>query len=359
FGDLVTKLARHQRRRVAVDQLVDRREDAALDQLANDIRRVDRQQLRQLLDRDRPRQLDRATLARVEHLDLRRNAAAVTARRLARPAPAAGAAPTPCHALLLRSSSRARPERCSQLRRERCLQRPAQGALLHGIHGARALAAEIGSPACEPPALVDHHPSVRCPNDAEQVALRLARAAGDARPRRQASRAGHRRGRPRYDDTSPVVAPALALGARFAFGSAVAGWVAAVFGVVFFALVFADPFLDSAESAAAASTVRFGLAAFPAIPSALASTGASVGSVSTFFVLVARFGFGASSAAPSAARGSSAARAAGACAARASACAAAFASATETSLRMSMRQPVRRAASRAFWPSRPIARDSI
>ena len=51
----------------------------------------------------------------------------------------------------------------------------------------------------------------------------------------------------------------MALGARFAFGSAVAGWVAAVFGVVFFALVFADPFLDSAESAAAAFTVRFGL----------------------------------------------------------------------------------------------------
>ena len=39
--------------------------------------------------------------------------------------------------------------------------------------------------------------------------------------------------------------------------------------------------------------------------------------------------------------------------------AAAFASATETSLRMSIRQPVRRAASRAFWPSRPIASESI
>ena len=39
--------------------------------------------------------------------------------------------------------------------------------------------------------------------------------------------------------------------------------------------------------------------------------------------------------------------------------AAALASATDTSLRMSIRQPVRRAASRAFWPSRPIASDSI
>ena len=37
----------------------------------------------------------------------------------------------------------------------------------------------------------------------------------------------------------------------------------------------------------------------------------------------------------------------------------ALASATETSLRMSIRQPVSRAASRAFWPSRPIASDSI
>ena len=35
------------------------------------------------------------------------------------------------------------------------------------------------------------------------------------------------------------------------------------------------------------------------------------------------------------------------------------ASAAATSLRMSIRQPVRRAASRAFWPSRPIASESI
>ena len=51
-----------------------------------------------------------------------------------------------------------------------------------------------------------------------------------------------------------------------------------------------------------------------------------------------------------------------AAASAASACsvsAAAFASATDTSLRMSMRQPVRRAASRAFWPSRPMASESI
>ena len=43
------------------------------------------------------------------------------------------------------------------------------------------------------------------------------------------------------------------------------------------------------------------------------------------------------------------------------ACAAAAraASATETSLRMSIRQPVSFAARRAFWPSRPIASDSI
>ncbi len=62
LGDLVAELARDERRGVAVDELVDRREDAALDELADDVRRVDRQQLGELLDGDRRGQLDRATL---------------------------------------------------------------------------------------------------------------------------------------------------------------------------------------------------------------------------------------------------------------------------------------------------------
>ena len=55
LGDLVAELAGDERRGVAVDQLVDRREDAALDQLADHVRRVDGQQLGELLDGDRRR----------------------------------------------------------------------------------------------------------------------------------------------------------------------------------------------------------------------------------------------------------------------------------------------------------------
>ena len=49
--------------RVAVDELVDGREDAALDQLADDVPGLTVEQVRELLDGDRARQLDRATLA--------------------------------------------------------------------------------------------------------------------------------------------------------------------------------------------------------------------------------------------------------------------------------------------------------
>ena len=66
LGDLVAELAGDERRGVAVDQLVDGREDAALDQLADDVGRVDGEQLGELLDGDRAGQLDRAALARVE-----------------------------------------------------------------------------------------------------------------------------------------------------------------------------------------------------------------------------------------------------------------------------------------------------
>ena len=52
LGHLVAELAGDQRRGVAVDQLVDGREDAALDELADDVGRVDRQQVGELLDGD-------------------------------------------------------------------------------------------------------------------------------------------------------------------------------------------------------------------------------------------------------------------------------------------------------------------
>ena len=59
---LVAELLGHERRGVTIDQLVDGREDAALDQLADDVRRADDEELGELLDGDRGRQLDRATL---------------------------------------------------------------------------------------------------------------------------------------------------------------------------------------------------------------------------------------------------------------------------------------------------------
>ncbi len=104
LGDLEAELAGDERRGVAVDQLVDRGEDSALDQLADHVRGVDVEELGQLLDRDRRRQLDRATLARLEHLHAALARAGIAARGLARTAATAGPAPTPCHDRLLRPS---------------------------------------------------------------------------------------------------------------------------------------------------------------------------------------------------------------------------------------------------------------
>ena len=106
LGDLVAELLGDERRGVAVDQLVDRREDAALDELADDVRRVDVEQVRELLDGDRRRQLDRAALRRIDDGDAARREAARTTRRLAGSSTAAGAAPTPGHGLLLGASCR-------------------------------------------------------------------------------------------------------------------------------------------------------------------------------------------------------------------------------------------------------------
>ena len=68
FGDLVAELAGHQGRGVAVDELVDGREDAALDELADHVRGVDAEELGELLDRDRRGDFDRATFSRVGDL---------------------------------------------------------------------------------------------------------------------------------------------------------------------------------------------------------------------------------------------------------------------------------------------------
>jgi hypothetical protein len=106
LGDLVAELRRHEGGRIPVDELVDGREDAALDQLPDDVCRVDPEELGKLLDGDGRGQLDGAALARIRRLDARRCERAVAARWLAGAAPAAGAAPTPGHGLLLGLSVR-------------------------------------------------------------------------------------------------------------------------------------------------------------------------------------------------------------------------------------------------------------
>ena len=69
LGHLEAQLLGHERRGVAVDGLVDGGEDAAPDQLADDVRRVDADELRQLLDRDLLGDLDGATSGGVGDLD--------------------------------------------------------------------------------------------------------------------------------------------------------------------------------------------------------------------------------------------------------------------------------------------------
>ena len=104
LGHFVAELARDERGGIAIDQLVDRREDAALDQFADDVRGVDREQVRELLDGDGCGKFDGSAFARIGDLDGPAAERAIAARRLARAASAAGAAPTPGHGLLLRCS---------------------------------------------------------------------------------------------------------------------------------------------------------------------------------------------------------------------------------------------------------------
>ena len=113
LGDLVAQLLGDQRRGVAVDELVDGREDAALDQLADDVGRAGAEEVGELLDGDRARQLDRAALGRVDDLDRAGRERAGATRGLPRAASAAGAAPTSSHWALLRG------DRCSGRRGRR------------------------------------------------------------------------------------------------------------------------------------------------------------------------------------------------------------------------------------------------
>ena len=73
--DREAELLGHEAGRVAVDGLVDRREDAALDELADDVRRVDADELGELLDGDGVGDLDRAARRRIGDLDGRADVA--------------------------------------------------------------------------------------------------------------------------------------------------------------------------------------------------------------------------------------------------------------------------------------------
>ena len=114
----------------------------------------------------------------------------------------------------------------------------------------------------------------------------------------------------------------------------------------------------SATAAAAFFVTRFGLAG-ASVVSASAATGSPASTAAAAF-FVTRFGLaGASTTSAEAVAAAASAAIRASAASDSAAAAAALASATDTSLRMSMRQPLSRAARRAFWPSRPIASESI
>jgi hypothetical protein len=218
LGDLVAELARDERRGVTVDELVDRREDAALDELPDHVRGVDREQIRELLDGDRRGQFDGSALARVGDLDGPAAERAIAARRLARAAPAAGAAPTPGHGLLLWCSvwscwlvglaeclRECRPHVVGQP----CRERPTEGSGRKRPVEAGRVTTDVGAPPGGTPGLVDAHDTIRRANDAQELPLRPARPAGDAGPAWDAPD-GSGSLRPAYDGTSSVTGVAAA-----------------------------------------------------------------------------------------------------------------------------------------------------
>ena len=103
LGHLVAQLLGDERCRVTVDGLVDGGEDAAADELADDVRGVDADELGQLLDGDRVGDLHRPAGRRVGDADGALLAFGPLARLLG-PPPTAGAAATTCHRYLPASS---------------------------------------------------------------------------------------------------------------------------------------------------------------------------------------------------------------------------------------------------------------
>ena len=100
LGDLEAELLGHQRRGVAVDGLVDGGEDATADEFADDVGRVDADELGQLLDGDRLGDLDGAASRRIGDLDGALDIVVALARLPGSP-PSAGPAAATCHGCLL------------------------------------------------------------------------------------------------------------------------------------------------------------------------------------------------------------------------------------------------------------------
>ena len=247
LGHFVAELAGHERRGVAVDQLVDGREDAALDQLADDVRGVDPEQLGELLDGDRAGQLDRAPLTRDRasgrriHRMRRRDAAACGARdgRACRSYSWPRAPPSMIVVHGHWVVGDAPRQRIAQVGRERGLERPAEGTLGDGFVEAGLGPADVGAAPGGATGLVGSHVPGRRPDDPQELALRADRAACDAGAVRDATRRDGPGG-PAYDATSSVGTAAAFLDARLGFaagassvaaGSVAAGSVAATSAV--------------------------------------------------------------------------------------------------------------------------------
>ena len=121
---------------------------------------------------------------------------AVATRRLAGPATAAGAAPTPGHGLLLRSVmswvEAPPPARSRSSAGSGVLSARPRAPLAIAWSRQSSVAADVRAAAGQPPGRVDDDAAVRRPDDPQQLALRTHGPAGDAR-----SRSGARRGRAR------------------------------------------------------------------------------------------------------------------------------------------------------------------
>src|SRR5919107_3047891 len=131
---------------------------------------------------------------------------------------------------------RSRHERLAKLWRDRCLERPPEGAALDGSGPAAGIPAEVCASAGDAAGLIDDHLARRGPDDPHQLTLRTRGPARDARTRRQTTRrlrdrpaptrspAGAGRRAPRrcrvdaYDATSPLAAVFFARG--FLIGAA-------------------------------------------------------------------------------------------------------------------------------------------